>query len=71
MAEIRFYHFGDLLLSVTGALPTAYLCCLPPQNFLFASGANNLTTIMQKNTFLSEGVFYIFSSLLHFKYQPG
>ena len=21
MAEIRFYHFGDLLLSVTGALP--------------------------------------------------
>ena len=33
MAEIRFYHFGDLLLSVTGALPTAHLVLFTLTNF--------------------------------------
>ena len=53
-------------------------CPRTPTNFcvqkfdkkLFFFDVNSFTTIMQKNTFLSEGVFYIFSSLLHFKYQP-
>ena len=50
MAEIPFYHFCYLLSSVTGALP-------PYPYKLFFFDVNSFTTIIQKNTFLSEGVF--------------
>lgn len=47
MAEIRFYHFGDLLLSVTGALPP-----VPPQTFVYEKSVENLFSTTKKLYFL-------------------